>query len=1051
MFRALVAVAVSTAAMAIPAVATAAPVAGSVIFVSPSGSDSNPGSVDRPIRTVTHAQELVRQLDTDMSADVRVVLANGTYRLSSPLQLDALDSGTNGYNVVWAAAPGARPVLSGGEQISGWSLADPTRGIWSAPAPAGLQTRQLYVNGVRAQRAAGPLPVHLTKTDTGYTASSDVMASWRNPGDLEFVYTGGAPYWSLHTGGEGAWTDPRCPVGSISGTTITMAQPCWDNSTKRIQRTDGSGRSYNLVHNGNLGNGSIPAYVDNAYELLDQPSEWYLDRSSDTVYYIPRVTENLRTADVEAPVLQKLVEGNGVRNIVFDGIQFSYATWLTPSTSEGFSEVQANYTMTGPNAYATQGLCQFIDGGTCPFGNWTKEPGNVSFSYDTGIQFLDDAFVHLGAAGLDLGDGSQDAVVKGSVFTDISGNGLSIGGVDMPLPPTQADHTSNVQVSDNHLYSLPVEYHGGVAIDVGYAEHTLITHNQIDHTAYTAISLGWGGWPDKIEVEATPNYSNNNTVSDNVIDHAMQVLADGGAIYTQGITGTSLDDGEHLTGNVITNTLDNGHAVYCDNGCTYWTASGNVLVGNVSNDWGSRHTDYRPGHTGQDPLLVSDNYWWQGDGDSSSNNTTVSNNHVIASAAEAPPSIVDSAGLEPQFRHILSSQFGMAVPDAPTQATAFAADSTAYVAWNPTFVDNGEAVTSYTVTASPGGRTATISAGDFARLGYVALDGLSNGTSYTFTVAARNDRGVSAPSLPTASITPTAIATSATSLRWPSVAAGQPDNVTAGGQTLPAGGASGSVLGFLMTGTHGPATGTGQIQYADGTTQPFALTAPDWFSTPPAGSNVAFTMTYRNRPANTQQTHQVTMYYAGIDLDPGKQVSAVVLPNISAPVSSSAALHVFAMTIGTTPLDLSGAYDNVGITDDTSTDVGNIDGSGSSLSAQALAAVGVTPGSTVSSSLPTPGAPTSLSAHVGDGAVSLHFTPPASPGITPIIGYTITAAGLMPIHVTGHDYLWAGSGDGLYAVVGGLTNGTRYTFQVTADNVAGSGRPATISATPAAD
>jgi hypothetical protein len=685
---ALVAALLTATGMSTPALAADVPPQ-TVIYVSPSGSDGDPGTLTQPIRTIEHAQQLVRQLDSNMSGDITVELTNGTYRLSAPLTLDARDSGSNGHQVVWTAAPGARPVISGGTQITGWQLADASRNIWSAPAPAGLSTRQLYVDGVRAQRAAGALPVQLTKTATGYTADSDVMAGWRNPGDIEFVYTGGAPYWSLKTGGEGAWTEPRCPVASISGTTITMAQPCWNNSTMRIQRTDGSGRSYNLVHNGNLGNGSIPAYVDNAYELLDQPGEWYFDSTSNTIYYIPRVTENLRNADVEAPVLQKLVDGQDVHDVTFSGIQFSYATWLTPSTGEGFSEVQANYALTGPHGFDQEGLCQFVDGGTCPYGNWTKEPGNLSFNHDTNIQFADDAFVHLGAAGLDLGDGSQHALVRGCVFTDISGNGLEIGGVDTPLPATQVDHTSDVQVLDNHLYSLPVEFHGGVAIDVGYAEHTLISHNQIDHTAYTAISLGWGGWPDKIQVEATPNYSNNNTVSDNVITDAMQLLADGGAIYTQGITGSSLDDGEHLTGNVITNTLDNGHALYCDNGCTYWTASGNVLVNNISNDWGARHTDYRPGHTGQDPLVVSNNYWWQGDGNSSSNNTVVSGNHVIANVSDAPESIVNAAGIEPHYRNILSEHFGMGVPDAPTQTTAFAVNGTAYVAWNPTLVDHG--------------------------------------------------------------------------------------------------------------------------------------------------------------------------------------------------------------------------------------------------------------------------------------------------------------------------------------------------------------------------
>jgi len=1006
--------------------------------------------------SITEAQAKVRVLEPNMNRDIDVLLTNGTYRLSAPLTFDASDSGVNGHNVVWEAARGAHPVLSGGTRIRGWHLSDASKGIWAAPVPAGLQTRQLYVNGVRAQRAAGPLPVTLTKTATGYTASSDVMASWRNPSDIEFVYTGGAPYWSLKTGGEGAWTEPRCPVASIVGTTITMAQPCWDNSEERIERTDGSGQSVNLVGGTSLGNGGIPAYVENAYELLDQPGQWYLDQSTNTVYYIPLPGQSLRRADVEAPVLQTLVQGDGtatapVHNIVFSGIQFSYATWLTPSTGEGFSEVQANYTMTGPHGFDQQGLCQFVTGGTCPYGAWTKEPGNVSFSDDSNIQFLGDAFVHLGAAGLDLGDGSQNDTVTGSVFTDISGNGLEIGGVDDPELTSAADLTSNNTVNDNHLYSLPVEYHGGVAIDVGYAQNTLITHNQIDHTAYTGISLGWGGWPDKIGVQATPNFSNNNTVSDNFIDHTMQMLADGGGVYTQGITGSSLATGEHLTGNVITNTLDNGHAMYCDNGCTYWTASGNVLVNNVSNDWGSRHTDYVPGQTGQDdPLTVSGNYWWEGDPDLTSKSTTVSGNTIITSLADAPASITSQAGIEPAYRWILHRRFDRSVPDAPDQVAAFGANGTGYVGWNPTFVDNGAPVTSYTVTASPGGQSATISASDFARLGYVQIDGLTDGTPYTFTVTATNANGTSAPSLPTASITPSAVATSSTSVVWPDVAAGQPDNVVALGQTIAAGGVSGSSLEFLLTDTYGASSGTGQITYTDGTTQSFTLSAPDWYSAPPAGSDVAIAMTYRNRQNNVQQTHSVSIYAVGIPLDPSKQVQSVTLPNIAAPAASVAAMHIFAMQIGDTPLDLSGAFDNVGITDDTDTAPGNIDGAGSSLSSEALLAAGATPGGTVVTSAPTPGAPTSLTAYAGDGVVSLHFTPPASTGVTPILGYTISAPGMAPVQVTGHDYLWATTSRGLYTVVSGLTDGTTYTFSITADNAVGAGRAATVTATPEA-
>jgi hypothetical protein len=48
-----------------------------------------------------------------------VSLASGTYRLSQPLVPGAQDSGTNRYDVVWTAAPGACPVLSGATRISG--------------------------------------------------------------------------------------------------------------------------------------------------------------------------------------------------------------------------------------------------------------------------------------------------------------------------------------------------------------------------------------------------------------------------------------------------------------------------------------------------------------------------------------------------------------------------------------------------------------------------------------------------------------------------------------------------------------------------------------------------------------------------------------------------------------------------------------------------------------------------------------------------------------------------------------------------------------------
>jgi hypothetical protein len=740
-------------------------VSGNDVYVSVIGSDQAPGTLLRPVRTLQRARDLVRQRNQKLTADLTVHVEPGVYRSSEPLVLDASDSGSGGHRVIWQGI--GNPLISGGKQVTGWHTVSGRPGLWAAPAPAGLtNTRQLYVNGVRQQRARGVVPVTLTATATGYTASAGTMAGWGNPGDIEFVYTAGEAMWNLQRYGLGQWTEPRCPIGSMTGTTITMAQPCWDNSTRRVIFPNIPGRSVNMVGPGSLTNGKQPAYVENAFELLDQPGEWYLDRTAHTVYLMAKPGVDPRISDVEAPALEKLIDGKGtatapIHDVVFSGFQFGYATWLTPSSGEGFSEIQAGYTNTGPNGWSTQGLCQFVAGGTCPYASWTKEPGNVSIAYGQRVTFSDSVFAHLGAAALELGDGTQDATVNGNVFTDISGNGVEIGGVNKPLPTDDADITRGVQVTDNHLYSMPREFHGGVSILNGYTQHNTIAHNQIDHIAYSAISMGWGGWPDKIGSPATPNLSHDNQVSSNLIFDYMLMLDDGGGIYTQGITGSSLTDGEKVIGNVIHDQWGLGKNVYTDNGCTYETIDGNVLYHAAYANVGSRHTDYRDALGNNDPTLITGNYWEQADPDSNNKGLVTQGNHLLADPASAPASIVADAGLQSAYRRLLGSRVGFpSTPEAPSRIATFAADGSVTVAWNPTFADNGVTLSGYLVTLTGGPKPvqAKVSAADFTRLGYVTVSGLTNGTPYVATVQAVNALGASAPSLPAAAVTPAPLA-----------------------------------------------------------------------------------------------------------------------------------------------------------------------------------------------------------------------------------------------------------------------------------------------------
>jgi hypothetical protein len=685
------------------------------------------------VKTLTHARDLARSA----AAPVTVSLTDGTYRMSAPLVLGSPDSG-----VTWSAAPGAHPVVSGGVRVTGWTLTDAARGLWSAPLS--FFTRQLYVDGRRAVRAVGPAPVSLTKNSTGYRASAATMAGWRNPSDIEFVYTGGNALWSRGVSGVGPWTEVRCPVASISGTTVTMAQPCWDNSTKRADNLVG-GRSVNG-----------PDHVENAFEVLDQPGEWYFDRAAKKVYYLPRKGEDPATADVEAPRLETLVQGTGLHDVTFSGIRFAYATWLAPSTGEGFSEVQANYLVTGSGGGATQGLCDRVPNGTCPYGAWTRIHANLVFGSARSIHLDGDEFVHLGGAGVDFGDGTQGSTVHGSVFSDISGNAMMVGGVDR-VSPSSSQATTRNSVTDNRFFDLPAEFHGGVGVFVGYADHTTVSHNQIDHTSYSAVSLGWGGWRQKEKKPAQVNPAHDNVVSDNLIFDHMQLLADGGAIYTNGVVGTSLAHGETLSGNVMHDQFGSGKTLYTDNGASYVTMTGNVLADNDYRDWGTKQTNYALNANG--PMDVEGNWWQMGDTDTGAGNVTVEGNHVIGKVSDAPPSIVDNAGLEPAFRGLLDRRYGTGVPDTPGQVAVFAGNGFAYVSWAPPVDDGGSQITAYVV-RSGSGHSTTVPASQFRSTGYARLSGLTNGTGDSFTVSARNADGTGASSTPSRVVTPNAAAVS---------------------------------------------------------------------------------------------------------------------------------------------------------------------------------------------------------------------------------------------------------------------------------------------------
>jgi hypothetical protein len=570
--------------------------AATTFYVSPHGDDHDPGTEARPFLTLDRARIAARKVPRPLHGDVVVRLAGGTYRMTRPLVLRAADSGGNGHDVVYAAASGTHPLISGGRRITGWTLFDRARGIYRARATK-LTTRQLYVNGKRAPRASSADdPAGITKTATGYTTTDAAMASWRNPGDIEMLAN-----WR--------WKSFRCPVASIIGDQITMAQPCWHNANV----------FYGVAAMG------LPTRIENAYELLDQPREWYLDQPAGWIYYMPAPGESLATADVQAAATEVLVDARGTRahpvgHLRFDGLTFAYATWMGVSGDEGYADDQTGFHVTGPNQPQTLEHAEFT----------TRTPGNLRFAYARDVTIRRSTFQHLGGVALDFDTGSQHNTIAGSRFTDISAAAIQLGGVDVVdhHPSRPGEVTRDNRIANNTITKAAQEFFDAAAVFVGYTTRTTISHNTLSDLPYTGISIGWGwgmtdpgrfpgctGCPyQEWKTYTTPTTSRGNRILDNEISNYLQLLYDGGGIYSLGQQGTSLADGQVISGNVVFGKAPThgGNALYTDGGSRYITLSANATFDNTPGSDGPEGQPYGHDWGGCRPfgdIVWKDNFW----------------------------------------------------------------------------------------------------------------------------------------------------------------------------------------------------------------------------------------------------------------------------------------------------------------------------------------------------------------------------------------------------------------------------------------------------------
>ncbi|MFB6507090.1 MULTISPECIES: right-handed parallel beta-helix repeat-containing protein [unclassified Streptomyces] len=526
------------------------------LYAAPDGRGST-CTAGRPC-TPEGARDLAR---TETGRDVRVLLRNGTYELDEPLVLGAADSGGNGRTVTWTAAPGARPVLSGGRDITGWR--QNTDGTWTADAPAGVTPRQLFVDGRRATRARGGACAASTcdATRTGMTgATATGIATWQRPTDAEAVI-------------RIRWRNYHCRITGVDGDAMTFARPCWTNSASGTDRTGPSWDSTTV----DSARYSGVAFFENAPELLDEPGEFVWNSEARTVTYLPRPGENMRRARAVTPHTEQLLLVDGAHDITVSGIGFAYAAYRQPGTDEGYAGTQAGLTLTGATGPVDH-AGRF----------YTKPAAAVTVRGGRNIDIDNARFDRLGGAGAILEAGTGDSSLTRSSFTDLSSGAVYVGDTE-PMPGPELAGERNT-VAYNTISRTGVEYTDSVGIWAGYEAELTIDHNSLDRLPYSGISVGWG-WN---QPEAQKSVLRGNEVTNNRITDVMQVAQeqhDGGAIYTQGAQPGTVISGNYVNRSAFGNTERDGNGIYLDEQSSHILVEKNVVT-RVGYKWISNWADY---------------------------------------------------------------------------------------------------------------------------------------------------------------------------------------------------------------------------------------------------------------------------------------------------------------------------------------------------------------------------------------------------------------------------------------------------------------------------
>ncbi len=432
-------------------------------YVSPDGRDSNPGRTrTAPFKSFSAAQQAARKLAG--REPVTVIFADGIYYLPETVTFTDADSGTAKAPVLYRALNEGKAVISGGLELRNLAWKPYRDGIMQSSLPAGFTTDQLFVNGRLQLMARYPNFDPAVHIFDGY--STDAFSKER----------------------ASRWTGPA------GGFIHAMHTHLWGDYHYLITGKDASGEVTYVggwQNNRQMGMHKTYRFVENIFEELDSPGEWFLNVKTSTLYFYPPAGLNLDTAKIEGVRLRHLVEFNGtekapVRFVTLRGFAFNHAARTFMDNKEPLLR-----------------------------SDWTTYRGGAIFFNGAEDCALEDATLErLGGNGVYVNNYNRRVAIRGTLIREIGAGGFTFTGdpaaarsplfeynqvqkleaIDLTPGPKTNNYPADCLV-ENCLITRTSEVEKQTApIQIEMSQSITVRHCSIYDVPRAGINIGSGCW-----------------------------------------------------------------------------------------------------------------------------------------------------------------------------------------------------------------------------------------------------------------------------------------------------------------------------------------------------------------------------------------------------------------------------------------------------------------------------------------------------------------------------------------------------------------------------